>query len=67
MTRLSRRQMLLIALAALVLLGLAGFSPSYTRVIIKQDGQEVDVQKAGFGPQGVKVKSGDVKVESFAW
>lgn len=67
MTRLSRRQMLLIALGALVLLGLAGFSPSYTRVIIKQDGQEVDVQKAGFGAQGVKVNSGDVKVESSAW
>jgi hypothetical protein len=62
LSRRSRR----VALVVLALIALAALSPSYTRVIVVGDGVNIDVEKAGFGPQRVQVKTGDASVETSA-
>lgn len=57
------RRWLLIALVVLAVA--AAFSPSYSRVIVRgRDGQTIDVERAGFGPQTIRVRTGDAAVES---
>ena len=55
------RRILLIVIAVVLL---AALSPGYSRVIIKEDGVDLDVQSAGFGPQHVRVETENAKVES---
>ena len=55
-----------IALIVIAILVLAALSPGYTRVIVKGDGVNIDVEKAGFGPQRVQVKTDDATVDASA-
>lgn len=67
MTRLLSRRNRRIALIVLAVLALGVFSPSYSRVIVRRDGENVvDVQRAGFGPQTVHVKTEDASIKASA-
>lgn len=63
--RPKRTRLIVVAVIA-VLLGLAGFSPNYSRVMVTGGDQDIDVERAGFGPQQIRVKSGDTRIESSA-
>jgi hypothetical protein len=59
-TRRNRRILLII----LAILALGMLSPGYSRVIVKGDGVDVDVQSAGFGPRQVSVKTDDISAKA---
>jgi hypothetical protein len=64
MPRLFSRRYRRIALIMLALIVLAICSPSYSRVIVKGDGVDLDVTASGFGPQRVNVQTDNAKIET---
>jgi hypothetical protein len=63
MCKPTRNRVVLIVLAMIAVAALAGLSPSYTYVSVTGP-EGVKVEKAGFGPQRVRVNTEGVSVES---
>lgn len=64
MKKLSWKTLAWIAIVVAAVAVLANFSPSYTYVsITRPDGQTIQVEKSGFGPQRIRVVTPEGYVE----
>jgi hypothetical protein len=64
MSKLTRKKVVLILLGIAAVALLANFSPSYTYVSVGDPKGDIKVERAGFGPQSVRVEKSDIRIES---